>query len=197
MVVYCKYSYIHNPTNRYIHVRLTKPHSHVWFFDYHLIKGIILKAMLIVHRFFTNFPKNSVHSQIWRYKNWFIRKVPLRHSFIVVPREIVGLRLPHSVSPVAMSVGQRQPSDYSDSGSGNNCINCRKLSTVPDTTITRKMPEVKPFQRLPDNVKPKHYKLSLVPDLKSFTFRGDVSIQIEVGLSICRFLFKNHPNFVK
>lgn len=42
------------------------------------------------------------------------------------------------------------------------------------------MPEGKPFERLPENVKPKHYQLSLVPDLKSLTFQGEVSIQIEV-----------------
>ncbi|VEN47672.1 unnamed protein product [Callosobruchus maculatus] len=43
-----------------------------------------------------------------------------------------------------------------------------------------KMPEAKPFQRLPEHVKPKHYRLSLVPNLKSFTFQGCVSIQIEI-----------------
>lgn len=118
--------------------------------------------------------------------NWCILKVPLRHSFVSAPRKIVGLRLLHSVSPVAvaMSVGQRQRTDTRtrDSRITCNSINCRNLSTVFQKIDTRKMPEVKPFQRLPDNVKPVHYKLSLVPDLKSFNFRGDVSIQIEVGL---------------
>lgn len=42
------------------------------------------------------------------------------------------------------------------------------------------MPEGKPFERLPGTVQPKHYRLSLVPNLKSLTFQGEVSIQIEV-----------------
>lgn len=113
-------------------------------------------------------------------KNWCIQKVPLRHSFVTAQRKIVRLRLLHTVSPVAMSVGPRQRTVTSDSGSSRNY---RKVSIDLDHTNANKMHEVKPFQRLPDNVKPKHYKLSLVPDLKLFCFRGDVSIQIEVGLS--------------
>ncbi|GJQ68392.1 Psa [Trypoxylus dichotomus] len=42
------------------------------------------------------------------------------------------------------------------------------------------MPEGKPFERLPDTVKPKHYTLSIKPDLKAFTFEGQVKIEIEV-----------------
>lgn len=42
------------------------------------------------------------------------------------------------------------------------------------------MPEVKPFERLPTSVVPKHYALLLTPDLKTFTFKGEVSIQIQV-----------------
>lgn len=122
-------------------------------------------------------------------KNCCIKKIPLRHSFVSAQRKIVCLRLLHTVSPVAMSVGPRQRTVRSDSRS--SCNNCRNFSTDLDQTIAKKMPEVKPFQRLPDNVKPKHYKLSLVPDLKSFIFRGDVSIQIEVGLTF------HMPVFVK
>ncbi|KAI4470181.1 protease m1 zinc metalloprotease [Holotrichia oblita] len=43
-----------------------------------------------------------------------------------------------------------------------------------------KMPEGKPFERLPETVKPKHYTLSIKPDLKAFTFEGQVKIEIEV-----------------
>lgn len=113
-------------------------------------------------------------------KNWCIQKVQLRHSFVTAQRKIVRLRLLHTVSPVAMSVGPRQRTVTCDSGSS---CNYRKVSVDFYQTNANKMHEVKPFQRLPDNVKPKHYKLSLVPDLKSFVFRGDVSIQIEVGPS--------------
>lgn len=137
--------------------------------------------MLKLETFISIVQKNlSSYRNVVIDKNWCIQKVPLRHSFVTAQRKIVRLRLLHTVSPVAMSVGPRQRTVTSDSG--RSC-NYRKISTDLDQTIANKMHEVKPFQRLPDNVKPKHYKLSLVPDLKSFIFRGDVSIQIEVGLS--------------
>lgn len=137
--------------------------------------------MLKYQTFLRNFIKNAFYSRnLVINKNWCIQKLPLRHSFVAAQRNIVGLLLPHTVSPVAMSVGPRQRTVRSDSRSS---CNCRNFSTDLDQTIAKKMHEVKPFQRLPDNVKPKHYKLSLVPDLKSFLFRGDVSIQIEVGLT--------------
>lgn len=136
--------------------------------------------MLVINRIFPKFPRTLSHSpNVVIDKIWCIHKVPLQHSFDAAPRKTARLRLLHSESPVAMSVGQRTVT--SDIGSSCNSSNCRKLSTVFDQT-TKKMPEVKPFERLPDNVRPKHYKLSLVPDLKSFTFRGDVSIHLEVGL---------------
>lgn len=142
--------------------------------------------MLNLQKLISNVQKNLLACRnIIINKNWCIEKVPLRHSFDAAQRKIVRLRLLHTVSTVAMSVGPRQRTVLSDSRSNNY----RKFSTDLDQTIAKKMHEVKPFQRLPDNVKPKHYKLSLVPDLKSFIFRGDVSIQIEVGLlSICRYL---------
>ena len=43
------------------------------------------------------------------------------------------------------------------------------------------MPTGKPFERLPGTVRPKHYVLSLLPDLKALVFDGDVAVQIEVG----------------
>lgn len=158
--------------------------------------------MFSLQKFIPNIQKHLIGCRnITINKNWCIEKVPLRHSFVAAQRKIVRLRLLHTVSPVAMSVGPRQRTVTSDSRSS---CNCRKFSTDLDQTIAKKMHEVKPFQRLPDNVRPKHYKLSLVPDLKSFIFRGDVSIQIEVGLlSICRYLlpqnvisiFEKNDNF--
>lgn len=70
----------------------------------------------------------------------------------------------------------------------------RNFCSVASETARKKMPEAtKPFQRLPRTVKPVHYALDLVPDFKTLTFKGDVSIKIEVGLtslgSICRQLF--------
>lgn len=106
-------------------------------------------------------------------KNSYTGEVPLRHSFVPAPgcSETVRLRLLQSV---VVSVGRRLRICESSANSK------RYYSVLREST--RKMPEGKPFQRLPGNVKPKHYKLSLVPDLKSFTFLGDVSVQIEVGL---------------
>lgn len=43
-----------------------------------------------------------------------------------------------------------------------------------------KMPEPKPFERLPKNVVPSHYNLFLKPDLKKFVFEGREIIDIEV-----------------
>ncbi|CAG9771129.1 unnamed protein product [Ceutorhynchus assimilis] len=57
----------------------------------------------------------------------------------------------------------------------------RNFSRSSVSVTSKKMPEtVKPFQRLPKTVKPEHYKLNLVPDFKSFTFKGDVAVKIEV-----------------
>ena len=38
------------------------------------------------------------------------------------------------------------------------------------------------FQRLPNDVVPKNYKLAITPDLKAFTFTGKLEIAAEVRL---------------
>ncbi|XP_063975639.1 puromycin-sensitive aminopeptidase isoform X2 [Diachasmimorpha longicaudata] len=38
----------------------------------------------------------------------------------------------------------------------------------------------KPFNRLPTDVRPYHYEISLTPDLKNFTFEGTQNVEIEV-----------------
>lgn len=50
------------------------------------------------------------------------------------------------------------------------------------------MVEKKPFQRLPTAVKPKHYSLTLTPDLKALTFKGEVTIHIEVCIAVLGWL---------
>ncbi|CAH2039560.1 unnamed protein product, partial [Iphiclides podalirius] len=42
------------------------------------------------------------------------------------------------------------------------------------------MPENKPFQRLPKNVVPKHYKLHLIPNLEKFTFSGKTEVKVSI-----------------
>ncbi|XP_022902061.2 puromycin-sensitive aminopeptidase [Onthophagus taurus] len=49
-----------------------------------------------------------------------------------------------------------------------------------DNNSQVRMPESKPFQRLPDTVRPVHYSLTLKPDLKTFAFDGRLAIEIEV-----------------
>ena len=44
------------------------------------------------------------------------------------------------------------------------------------------MPEKKPFSRLPTNVVPSNYKLTLEPNLADFTFKGSEDITIQVSL---------------
>ncbi|EDO44762.1 predicted protein [Nematostella vectensis] len=43
--------------------------------------------------------------------------------------------------------------------------------------------EKKPFERLPRSVVPRHYDLSLTPNLKEFTFAGQQTVQVEVKSS--------------
>ena len=38
-----------------------------------------------------------------------------------------------------------------------------------------------PFERLPSNVVPQNYQLTLQPNLTEFTFNGKEVIQVEVG----------------
>lgn len=118
-------------------------------------------------------------------------------QFVDVPLTIAPLRyaprsplaLPHSRFSqylVAVSVGRssscrncltRSSCEFYQKRYHNTCANSKK----------DKMCDKKTFQRLPKTVRPTHYDLSLVPDLKKLIFQGDVGIEIEVGQSnICR-----------
>ena len=44
----------------------------------------------------------------------------------------------------------------------------------------------KPFERLPNNVVPKNYALTLTPNLKDFTFLGEEVVELEV----CRYFIQ-------
>lgn len=71
----------------------------------------------------------------------------------------------------------------------------RKLQTCQRLCISaftdKKMPEKKPFERLPLDVVPVNYVLQLEPDLQAFTFVGHEDIAVEVRHSCC----SDHPNF--
>jgi hypothetical protein len=51
---------------------------------------------------------------------------------------------------------------------------CAKIHTLT-------MSESKPFERLPKSVVPKHYDLKLKPDLKTFIFEGQETVNVEVS----------------
>jgi hypothetical protein len=62
---------------------------------------------------------------------------------------------------------------------------------------TLNMPESKPFERLPKSVVPKHYNLQLKPDLKTFVFEGQETVNVEVSygkrcvLSVSMYAYKD------
>ncbi|XP_060534804.1 puromycin-sensitive aminopeptidase [Cylas formicarius] len=107
-------------------------------------------------------------------RNWCARasRIPLTAT-LPAPRTR-GSRLRQSI----VSVGLRYHRSRVVVGAFSNfCGYC----TSATAEIARKMPAAtKPFQRLPTNVKPEHYRLTLEPDWKTLTFKGDVSIKIEV-----------------
>ncbi|XP_066249820.1 puromycin-sensitive aminopeptidase [Euwallacea similis] len=92
-----------------------------------------------------------------------------RHRAIPPPRDLRGTGPVVRLRPsFIVSVGYRY-------GFHSGTV-CGSFSTVD-----QKMPEAtKPFQRLPRTVKPVHYALKLVPDFKTLTFKGSVSVHLEV-----------------
>lgn len=107
-----------------------------------------------------------------------LREVPLTAPRPPLPRSIRCTRTRLVVQSVAVSVDQVLKKSLYNYCSVNLTSSKRNYSS---TVLKPKMPTGKPFQRLPETVRPKHYALSLVPDLKALVFEGDVSVQIEVG----------------
>ena len=56
------------------------------------------------------------------------------------------------------------------------CVTRSNYSTIP----AWKMPDKKPFERLPQNVVPDNYAIELQPDLAAFTFQGSMEVSLEV-----------------
>jgi len=53
---------------------------------------------------------------------------------------------------------------------------------VAQTAVREKMPDRKPFSRLPKDVIPKNYAIRLKPDLSKLTFAGQQAITVQVAL---------------
>jgi len=51
---------------------------------------------------------------------------------------------------------------------------------VAQVAVKEKMPDKKPFTRLPKDVIPKNYAIRLKPDLSKLTFEGQQSITVQV-----------------
>lgn len=85
------------------------------------------------------------------------------------------------VHAVAVSVGRHTQQNISDR------VGRKTYGTVLKENPLN-MVEKKPFQRLPTTVKPKHYTLTLTPDLKALTFKGEVTIHIEVCITALLFV---------
>jgi len=53
---------------------------------------------------------------------------------------------------------------------------------VAQVAVKEKMPDRKPFSRLPKDVVPKNYAIRLEPDLSKFTFGGQQAITVQVSM---------------
>ncbi|CAH1397947.1 unnamed protein product [Nezara viridula] len=62
---------------------------------------------------------------------------------------------------------------------GANCYS--NIAAIMGKTEIGQLPEKKPFERLPKNVKPLHYDLQLKPNLETFVFEGKVGIKLQVN----------------
>ena len=56
---------------------------------------------------------------------------------------------------------------------------------VAQTALREKMPDKKPFSRLPKDVVPKNYAIRLKPDLSKLTFEGQQAITVQVASYWC------------
>lgn len=123
------------------------------------------------------FQRQSKNHTNYYYHHYYGRStVPLfrRRAALSTKPLVYGIRV-RAFHSVAVSVGRQLSSFcvYGASSGQKSYVTAVKKSKV-------EMPEVKQFERLPTSVVPKHYGLVLTPDLKTFTFKGEVAIQIQV-----------------
>lgn len=57
------------------------------------------------------------------------------------------------------------------------------------------MPEPKPFERLPSNIKPLHYDITLQPNLVKCVFHGSEVVDIEVRFYYFIYIFHHIFSF--
>lgn len=81
----------------------------------------------------------------------------------------------HTIQSVAVSLGRP----------GSLLVNFYCTGKAVERSYVQDM---KTYERLPKDAVPKHYKLNLTPNLKTFDFDGEVSIEVEVS-NICRIMF--------
>lgn len=85
-----------------------------------------------------------------------------------------------------------------DSGSNYSTSTVEKLKSI-STEGTMTSTEKKPFRRLPTEIRPYHYEISLTPDLKHLSFEGTEDIHIEVRRPVlvitARFIFSGYEIF--
>lgn len=55
---------------------------------------------------------------------------------------------------------------------------------VTQVAFKEKMPDKKPFSRLPSDVIPKNYAIRLKPDLSKLTFEGQQAITVQVRIAV-------------
>jgi len=66
-------------------------------------------------------------------------------------------------------------------------VRCFSVRFVAQVALKEKMPDRKPFSRLPKDVIPKNYAILLKPDLSKLTFEGEqaISVQVRCGGRVC------------
>ncbi|KAK5642103.1 hypothetical protein RI129_008270 [Pyrocoelia pectoralis] len=112
------------------------------------------------------------------------RIVPLYRTFSsrALTERNYGIRISaFAFQSVAVSVGRRRLQLGGGDGVYEKSFTVSYSSSIKQTKV--EMPEVvpyEPYERLPTSVLPQHYKLILTPDFTTFTFKGEVSVEIQV-----------------